>query len=223
MIEKELICQNNQRRQAFFLLHHVSLLNIFYSVLHNFNIFPPLPQFFLHPHSWIPSSIVFFSLLNFFIPSSSSSSRILLFPSSFFLFSSPPPHFIIYFSIHDHIDPTSHPPHTQLFLIQLHKYWNYIPPLPPPHFYCFSPPPPPHFTTFLLFSLLLFSYHTGYWKGQTGQTLAKKTKGRPKKPTSGKKMPNSGQTGQTLTLCLIGKQSEEWKQYKCGAGDGGTQ
>ena len=47
------IYQNNQRRQAIlFFLHHVSLLNSFYSLLHNFNIFPSPPEIFLfQPHS----------------------------------------------------------------------------------------------------------------------------------------------------------------------------
>ena len=47
------IYQNNQRRQAIlFFLHHVSFLNSFYSLLHNFNIFPSPPEIFLfQPHS----------------------------------------------------------------------------------------------------------------------------------------------------------------------------
>ena len=77
------IYQNNQRRQAIlFFLHHVSFLNSFYSLLHNFNIFPSPPEIFLIPTSFLNS---------LFLPH-----NCVLFPPHFFNFP-PPPHFIICF------------------------------------------------------------------------------------------------------------------------------
>ena len=187
-----------QSKKASFFLHYVSLLNFFYSLLHNFIIFHP--QFFSF---FIPSS----TILLFYLGSSSTSSFIYTF---------------FHPEIHrPHIDPTSTLDSTffqhnfvNSETIYHHHHISLLSPPPPPpsHFYCF-PPPPPHFycfppppalhfhcfpsttttTTFLLFSLLLlFSYETG----QKGQPQAKI---RPKRP-------NAGQKGQTQITFLAGKQ-----------------
>ena len=107
------IYQNNQRRQAiFFFLHHVSFLNSFYSLLHNFNIFPSPPEFFY-------SNLI----LEFSLPSSQSCS----FPSSIFLFPPPPPvHNFIIFPPHFFYFPP--PPHFIIYFFHARPHRPYIDP-----------------------------------------------------------------------------------------------
>ena len=155
------------------LFNFIALLNYFYSLLHNFIIFPPqcsyslLHNFYHFPSSMFlfpPPQFLLFSLLNAFY---SSPPQILLFSLLKVFYSSPPPPPPPHFDCFDRVDVGSMWGRcgvdvTSLLFSLLHLLIFIVFPPPPPHFDCF-----PSSSSFLLFSLK---------KGQRGQTQAYKDK-----------------------------------------------
>ena len=128
------------------LFNFISLLNFFYSLLHNFIIFPPQCFYsLLHNFYYFPSSMFLIPLLLL---------HLHLLISIVFSSPPPPPHFYCFSS-------TTTPITTFLLFSPHHHLHRHIsivfplPPPPPPHFYCFPSTTTSTTTTatFLEFSL----------------------------------------------------------------------